>query len=154
TAFDPEPLKKSVNDEAQDILADPTEGIDAFVWRPAVGTEEEQEGKRYFRNLLGYVSTLPAPVPQLLNLSLCFKLPAGDLSNGDWIFAAPEFEGGTLGDVEPIATGPGNAQLRPAVAVYPWGYEPGPHAVTAYTVPWMVVSSETSDKSFIDFNSY
>ncbi|MBL8189605.1 MAG: hypothetical protein JNK38_16460 [Acidobacteria bacterium] len=152
--FDPEPIKNAILDEASDMLANLTEGIESFVWRPNIGTEEEEETRRYFRNLLGYVSTLPAPTPQNLNLSLCFKLPVSSLTIDDLIYAVPEFKGGTLGNLKPLSAGPGSAISRPGVQVSPWSYSSGAHTVTAYTVPWTVVASETSDKSFIDFSSY
>ena len=153
--FDPEPIKNAVMDEANDMLASRNEGVESFVWRPAIGTEEEQETRRYFRNLLGYVSTLPAPAPQKLNLSLCFKLPVGSLTVGDLIYAVPEFKGGALGDIKPLASGPDVSFSRSGIQVFPWSYSGGTHTVKAYTVPWTVVASETTPAtSFIDFSSY
>ena len=153
--FDGEPIKNAILAEANDIWANPAEGSESFVWRPTVGVEEEQESRRYFRNLLGYVSTLPAPAPQQLNLSLCFKLPASMLVENDLIFAVPEFKGGTLGDIVPKATGPGSTISRSGVTIHTWNYEPGAHNVQAYTVPWKVaLTPESSDTSYIDFGSY
>ncbi len=154
--FDGAPIKNAILDEANDIWANPVEGSESFVWRPTVGVEEEQESRRYFRNLLGYVSTLPAPAPQQLNLSLCFKLPTALLTAGDSILAVPEFKGGTLGDIVPKATGPGSTISRSGVTdINIWGYEPGTHTVQAYVVPWKVVLTlEPSNTSYIDFGSY
>lgn len=154
--FDAAPIKQAVENEVQAILANPAEGIESFVWHPEVGSEEEQESRRYLRNLLGYISTLPAPVPQRLNLSLCFKLPADVLKDGDTIFAVPEFKGGTLGQAAPVSTGPDGTQLRPTVEVFGWNYTTDQTGlqVKAYTVPWLVKAEESSNFSFIDFNSY
>lgn len=154
--FDGEPIKKAVEDEAASMLATSTEGLDSFLWRPEVGSEEEQEGKRYLRNLLGYVSTLPAPTPQKLNLSLCFKIPVDILVNGDSIFAVPEFKDGTLGNAVPVASGPDGTPLRATVAVQAWNYttDKAGLQIKSYTVPWQVISSEPSGMSFIDFNNF
>ncbi|HQR32241.1 MAG TPA: hypothetical protein PLK30_05860 [Blastocatellia bacterium] len=154
--FDGAPIKNAILDEAKDIWANPADGSEAFVWRPTVGVEEEQESRRYFRNLLGYVSTLPAPAPQQLNLSLCFKLPAALLTAGDSILAVPEFKGETLGDIVPKATGPSSTISRSGVTdINIWGYEPGTHSVQAYVVPWKVVlTPDPSATSYIDFGSY
>ena len=63
--FDGEPIKNAILAEANDIWANPAEGSESFIWRPTVGVEEEQESRRYLRNLLGYISTLPAPTSLL-----------------------------------------------------------------------------------------
>ncbi len=121
-----------------------------FVWDPNQALD--QGGQRTLYTLQAYVSTLAAPVPQKLNLSLCFRIPKTDLQglNDKKLYAAPGFSDGSLKGWMPSKTTAPDKNR--------WDYE-NPQitlpvsAITAYEFPFPL-DSKPENKNFFDFKSY
>lgn len=111
----------------------------SFAWDPTLppGQEEEDDGQtvELARNVLAYASTLPAPVPQALNLSLAFAIPRPE--NGREVIAAPIFEANGSRRVPALPETKTLAALSGRKGVWQWLYatESSAPQVRAYLQP-------------------
>lgn len=160
----PAPLPDADKQRLVDLLHGELHEADTVAtWDPADSPAQDGENDRVFRNVLGYVSTLPAPLPQSVGISLVFRVQDGVLEDGAKLFAAPHVvlldEGNRIFSWTPGDSGPAaltDSEYQERVRLHRWGYVEDPAGrrnPAAYLAPFDLEQAQDPD-AFFDFASH